>query len=279
MNMRRTLSRAAGYALMVAGAGGLIFSIVGLVVLGEVQRSIETSVVENVELVGDALAATSEGLALAESSLAQATSTIEALAGTAAGTSEAMGGTVSTLDAVAEFLGEQLPATVRTTQATLMSAATSAKLVDDALAFITNIPFLGTSQYNPEVPLHQGLEEIAASLNGLPDSLGTVHDGLVAATGDLQGVGDDLQLMAGEIEEIATSVESSQSVLVQYRDVVAGLQDLVASVQEGLPNWLLWLRLGLSLVLIWLGIAQIGLLTQGWDLIGRGREDRRGDKN
>jgi hypothetical protein len=271
--MRRTLLRVAGYALMVAGAGGLIFSIVGLVVLGQVQRSIETSVMENLELVGDALAATSEGLALAESSLTQATSTIEALAGTAAGTGEAMSGTVSTLDAVAEFLGEQLPATVRTTQATLMSAATSAKVVDDVLAFITNIPFLGTTQYNPEVPLHQGLEEIATSLDGIPDALGTVQDGLITASGDLKGFGDDLHLMAGNIGEIATSVESAQSVLVQYQDVVSGLQDLVASVQEALPTWLFWLRLGLSLLLIWLGIAQLGLLTQGWELVGRSRGD------
>jgi methyl-accepting chemotaxis protein len=271
MDMRRTLLRIAGVALIVAGAGGLIFSIVGLVILGQVQRSIETGVRENLGLVGEALAATSEGLALAESSLTQATSTIEALADTAAGAGEAMSGTVSTVDAVAEFLGEQLPATVRTTQATLMSAASSAKLVDDVLALITDIPFLGTAQYNPEVPLHQGLEEIATSLDGIPNSLGTVQDGLIAASGDLQGFGDDLHSMASNIGQIATSVESAQSVLVQYQDVVAGLQDLVASVQEALPTWLLWLRLSLSLVLIWLGIAQIGLLTQGWELIARSR--------
>jgi methyl-accepting chemotaxis protein len=269
--MRGTLLRVVGIALIVAGASGLIFGIVGLVALGQVQRSIEIYVSQNLGLIGDALAATSEGLALAESSLAQATSTLEALAGTAANTGEAMSGTVSTVDEVAEFLGEQLPATVATTQATLMSAATSAKLVDDVLALITGIPFLGTAQYNPEVPLHQGLEEIAAGLDGIPDSLDTVQDGLVAASDGLQRVGEDLHLMASDISQIATSVESAQSVLSQYQDVVVGLQDLIASLQEGLPEWLLWLRLGLSLVLIWLGIAQIGLMTQGWELIGRSR--------
>lgn len=277
--MRRTLLRIAGIALIVAGASGLVFGVVGLVALGQVQRSLETGVTENLGLVSDALTATSEGLALAESSLTQATSTMEALADTAAGAGEAMSGTVSTVDAVADFLGEELPATVRTTQATLMSAATSAKLVDDVLALITGIPFLGTDQYNPEVPLHQGLEEIATSLDGIPDSLGTVQEGLVTASSDLKGFGDDLDLMASNIGQIATSVESAQSVLVQYQDVVRGLQDLVASVQEALPKWLLWLRLGLSLVLIWLGIAQIGLLTQGWELIGRSEEDQVGDQD
>lgn len=49
------------------------------------------------------------------------------------------------------------------------------------------------------------------------------------------------------------------------------MQGIVAMLQEGLPRWLAWMRLGFSLVLIWLGIAQIGLLTQGWELMGRGR--------
>jgi len=31
------------------------------------------------------------------------------------------------------------------------------------------------------------------------------------------------------------------------------------------------LRLTFSLVLTWLGVAQIGLMTQGWELIGRSR--------
>jgi ABC-type transporter Mla subunit MlaD len=271
--MRRTLLRIAGIALICGGAGGLIFSIAGLVILGQVRQSIETAVTENLELVDDALAATAEGLALAETSLAQTTSTIEALADTAAGTGEAINGTIPTVNAVAEFLGEQLPATVRTTQGTLTSAAASAKLVDDVLGVITAIPFLRTAQYNPDVPLHQGLEEIAASLDEIPDSLATVQEGLVTASGDLQGLGDDLDIMASNIGQIATSVESAQSVLVQYQDVVGSLQDLVARVHDALPNWLLWLRWGLSLLLIWLGIAQIGLLTQGWELIGRSRSN------
>jgi hypothetical protein len=39
-----------------------------------------------------------------------------------------------------------------------------------------------------------------------------------------------------------------------------------------LPGWLSVIRLGISLMLIWLGIAQIGLLTQGWELIQRSRK-------
>jgi hypothetical protein len=43
----------------------------------------------------------------------------------------------------------------------------------------------------------------------------------------------------------------------------------VTNARDNLPEWLRWARFGLSLVLIWLGIAQLGLLTQGWELVRR----------
>ena len=82
--------------------------------------------------------------------------------------------------------------------------------------------------------------------------------------------------MAAGISEITTSLENSRDIVAQYQDVVADLQSLVTTVRQGLPDWLRWLRLGLSLVLIWLGIAQIGLFAQGWELIGRSRKPSQG---
>ena len=85
----------------------------------------------------------------------------------------------------------------------------------------------------------------------------------------------DFATMAESIAGLTTSLEKGQSVVVQYQDIVGDMQGLVVSVKQGLPQWLRWLRLGLSLVLLWLGIAQIGLLTQGWELIARSRGTAR----
>jgi methyl-accepting chemotaxis protein len=271
MEIKRILVRSAGIALVVAGVSGLIFCIVGLIVLGQAQQIVEATVIKNLALVDQALAATAEGLTLAETSLSQSTATIESLAGTSAGVGQAIEGTIPTVETIAQFLGEQLPATLDSTQETLVSAATTAKVVDDALAVITAIPFLGTTRYNPEVPLYLGLEDIASSLDTIPASLKEIQKGLDATSSDLQVLAEDLTAMAGNISQIATSVASAQSVLVQYQDVVADLQALVGSVQEALPNWLRMLRWSLSLVLVWLGIAQLGLMAQGWELVNRSR--------
>ncbi len=271
MTMKQILVRIAGISLIVAGIAGLIFSIAGLFVLASVERQIEATVDKQVEVMDRTLATTAEGLAVAEASLAQAVQTIESLEATMSGVGQTIQGTAPTLAVVAELLGDQVPATIETTQETLTSVASSAKLVDDVLLLLTAIPLLGLERYNPEVPLNEGFLEVASSLDGIPDALGAAQEGLITTMDNLAGVEQDFAFMAQSIGDIATSLAGAQSVLVRYQGIVRDLQDLVSSVRQSLPGWLQALRLALSLVLVWLGIAQIALITQGWELIGRSR--------
>ena len=80
--------------------------------------------------------------------------------------------------------------------------------------------------------------------------------------------------MAGDIGRVATSIGSAQAVLAQYKGVIGQLESSIDWVSSALPSWINWLRLGLSALLIWLGIAQLALITQGWELIGRSRRER-----
>jgi hypothetical protein len=269
--MKQMLVRVAGVALIVAGLGGLGFSIIGLMALQRVHERVEPALMEQVELAERTLAATAEGLALVETSLGDAAEMADSLESTMANVSRAAGDTVPILDSVGKMVGEQLPATLKATQDTLASVAQSAKLIDDVLAVVTAIPFLGLERYNPEAPLHQGLDDVATSLDDIPTSLVTAQEGLDIAGGSLEELEGDFAAMGESIAGLTTSLEKGESVVVQYQGVVDDLQEAVVSVKQGLPKWLQWLRLGLSLVLVWLGIAQIGLLTQGWELIARSR--------
>jgi uncharacterized YccA/Bax inhibitor family protein len=78
--------------------------------------------------------------------------------------------------------------------------------------------------------------------------------------------------MSTGVGAIAASLGEAQAVLREYQDMVGELQRMVNTVREGLPTWLRWVRLGLSLTLVWLGIAQLAIITQGWELIGRSRK-------
>lgn len=271
MEPRRIFLRLVGFALLLGGIAGLIFSVAGLIVLDRVRDQAETFVSEQIDLVDQALSTTADGLALADTSLSQAQTTVGTLEQTLSGVSLGISDTVPVLDAIADLLGEQLPTTIGVTQETLYSVATSAQMVDDVLTLITSIPFLGTASYSPDMPLHQGFEEVATSLDGIPASLEAAEGGLTVTHDNLLVLQQDFSSMAGDIGLVATSLEDARSVLDQYQKIVQDLQGMLSSARRSLPDWLTGVQVAASLVLIWLGIAQLGLITQGWELIMRSR--------
>lgn len=272
--MGRLLTRIVGMALIVAGLAGLVFAIGGLFVLVQVEKNILSAAQEQVGLMDQALAATSDGLDVAEASLLQAVSTVKTLERTVAGVGDTVGSSVPAVETVSTLVGVQLPATIETTQETLESVAASAKTIDDVLLIISSIPLLGVSAYDPDVPLSEGFQDVATSLDGIPDSLRLTQEQLVVTNDNLAGLEGSFDTMAGDIGQIAASIGDAQSVLQQYKGVVGQIQSSISWVSGALPSWVNWLRLGLSLLLVWLGIAQLALITQGWELIGRSRRQR-----
>ena len=269
MNIKRILVLSAGIALIIAGVLGLVLSIGGLVVLPRLERQIEAVAAEQLEVLDRALSATLDGLITAETSLVQASKAVDTLEGIMVDVSLAINDTAPILDVAAELLGEQLPTTINATQETLTSVATSAQLVDDLLGMISGIPFLGTDRYNPDVSLYQGFQDVSDGLDGIPELFLTAGEGLNAGTESLQDVEKGFAAMGQSISETMTSLESAQTVLQDYQQIVGDLHATLSSVSESLSGWLRALRWGFTLALIWLGVAQIGLITQGWELLGR----------
>lgn len=269
--MKPIYQRISGIALMIAGVMGILLVIAGIIFTVRVGPRVEASASESLELVDRTLLTTEEGLVLAEDSLAQVVDTVESLEVTMANVGQTIYGTVPLVDSVADLLGERLTETIKATQDTLLSVAKSAKLVDNVLSIVTAIPFIGTDRYQPEDPLHVGIEKVITSLDEIPDSLGAAQEDLTSSSGKLDALQDDFTAMADNIGQIATSLESAQAVLAEYRDNVTDLQEQVSSVRQGLPVGLRWLGIVFTFVLVWLGIAQIGSLIQGWELIQRSR--------
>ena len=268
---RRIFTLTAGLALMAAGFAGLFFSLVGLVALARLEHNINAGMKTTLDLMDDALGATSDGLLVAGASLDQVEGTIGSLQATTLGVGAAITGTVPTLEVMADLMGGVLPQTITTTQQALEAAQVSAKLVDDTLLLLTAVPFIGTATYNPEHPLSESIGAVADSLDPLPVALIGAQTGLLTAVSNLEAI----QVQVGEVSTgigaIAGSVGESLTVIEQYQAVVADLQEQMGLLRLSVPRWLRTARWSLSLVLVWLGVAQLGLLTQGWELVGRSR--------
>ncbi len=272
--MARVLTRIVGIALVVAGVAGLVFAIGAMFFLAQVEKNIVSVAQEQVALMDQALSATRDGLDVAEESLLGAVSTVKTLETTMSGVGDTVGSSVPAIENVSTMVGVKLPATIEATQETLESVAASSKTIDNVLGVMSAIPLLGLAAYEPDVPLSEGFENIAASLDGIPESLRLTQVQLATTNDNLAGLEESFDTMADNIGQIAVSIGNAQAVLQQYKGVIEQLQATMSWVSSSLPVWINWLRLGVSLLLVWLGIAQLALITQGWELVGRSRRLR-----
>lgn len=269
--MKRLLTRIAGIALILAAIGGLILTVAGLVILAQTKDRMLTASMSSLDLLDRTLVATGDGLTVAGQSLTSAQDGVVSLETTLKTTGTTIDDAIPAVNAVGAMLGEQLPATLAATQESLRSAQSSAQVIDGFLITLSSIPLINVGKYNPEQSLSSSLGAVAGSLDDLPASLAAAKDGLDKTVANLETFQGNFTQVAAPVGQIAASLKNAEGVITQYQGVIKDLQGAIASVRPSLPAWLRWLQIAGSLVLIWLGIAQIGLLTQGFELIGRSR--------
>jgi methyl-accepting chemotaxis protein len=265
--MKTILAKVIGVLLIVAGLAGLVFTVLGLVFLARAEQQVAPLLQEHVDMMEDTLTTTAEGLEVAEDSLDQAITLVASVETTIAGAGHAIGRTVPLVDSLSALLNERLPATLSATKEALKSVASSAKVIDDALAVVTSLPLIGLEPYDPELPLHQGLENVIDSLDEIPAPLNGAQQGLSTTETQMDELEDDLTTVASDVGQISSSLREARGVVRDYQSLVADWTGTVTTVQASLPGWLRWLRRNLSLALLFLAVAQIGPLSRGWEMV------------
>ncbi len=270
--MKPIFARITGLVLSIAAVMGLGLSLAGLILLGGFSNRISANLLGALEYLDRALAISSDGLETAESSLLAADSALDSLVSTLDGVNESLQGMDPTLTALSTLLGKDLPGTIEATQDSLDSAQTSARNIDNVLTSLSRIPFFGTLVYNPEVPLSETIGEISDSLDAIPRSLRDAKSGLDIADRNLTTITSDLGNIAQNTDQIDLSIADALLVIDEYQTLVADMQKRVKDFRQELPGQLRLATLAAALLLIWLAIAQIGLLAQGAEFMTRGRK-------
>jgi methyl-accepting chemotaxis protein len=261
-----------GTLLIVASIIGLIFSVVGLVGIWQVQPKIEAGLSETLTLLSDSLGATYQGLVVTQDSMEQSISSVNTLAQTVSAIGVTINTTSPLLDSVATLVGEELPATVETTRQSLLSAQQGAAVMDGVLSVITAIPLISSQRYNPEKSLSTSLGEVAANIEGLPAKFQDMAANLSTTSSSLVEVEAGMTTMATDIQAIGKSLEGYNAVMEQYKttvDTVKTQIDQINAGSEQIVSVLIW---AITIFLVWMAIAQIGLLTQGIEWVMRGRK-------
>lgn len=268
--MRTGFTRLTGIVILVGALFGLVLSVYGLFGLWASKDRVAGGLIELVELTNRTVTATDNMLAVVADSLDQAGSSLVLMRGILDDTAETIGESTSVVETFTVLMGEDLPGFVRNTQSSLDSVQTTARLIDDMLGTITRIPLLGPflgSRYAPEVTLAASVSNVRRSLDPLPATFATLERDMDVANASLLTVQAEIESLSRQITDIDRSIERATLVVGEYQLILADLNERLGLVQARLPVLVDTTYLALTVVLIWIGISQLGALLHAVELL------------
>ena len=254
--------RKLGALLIIMAALGILFSLSGFLATWIIKPKAQRALLDSIQIFESTLKTTDTGIQVLDQSIDNAKSDIVTLQDSLDELGTTLNDVSTSLDTSATLIGDDLQLTVINTQVALSSAATSAKIIDDTLAFLAAIPLLG-ADYQPEVPLHISLEQVAEGLDDVPETLETLEGNLKATSSGLDSFSDDLSTISQDMDSFSSDLGEIQSTLDDYAAILEQALEKIDLLQERLPGNILLGCIFLSGVLLWLGVAQASVLMQG----------------
>ena len=262
------IRRLIGVLLILAAILGLVVSIGAMYVIWNAQANLTSSLQSTVDLLGQTLETTAQGLVVTQAALQNSVDMIGSLQATVETTAEAIGTTDPLLEEISGLLAEKLPNTIRATQTSLETAQQSAATIDTVLRAMSSIPLIGPSiGYDPQVPLSDALGGVAQQLENIPDTFLAMEEKLTTTQSSMQTFQADLTVMADSVGQIQASVAQYDQVIGSYQASLEQVLTQLETLSANLPNIIRMASIGLTAFLVWMAIAQLGLFTQGWELL------------
>jgi methyl-accepting chemotaxis protein len=262
-----------GYTFIVAAILGLIFSLAGIVLVWAVKTPLTTNLATSLELIDTTLEATSSGLTVAEDTITGAVTDLGSIENTVQTAGKGIDDSVPLVESLSTLLSENLPQAINATIVGLDTMQEAAGTLESSLRLITSIPFLPIEPYDPEVSLTDSLADVSQTLEAIPESFSEMETTLNTTRGNLVMLTAQVNIIARNISELKNSLYEIQFVFDQYQEVISKLQEKLDSFQDNLQLGITITAWIFTIIFIWLGIAQVGLLTQGLERIDRGSSE------
>jgi hypothetical protein len=271
--------RIIGITFIVAAIFGLVFSLAGIVLVWGVKAPLTANLVSTLDLIDTTLDATSSGLTVVDDTLTRTASDLTSLENTVQTAGKSVGDSVPMVESLSILLSENFPQAITATQTGLTSLQEAAGTLESTLKLLTSIPFLPIEGYDPDVSFSAAIEDVSQSLDAIPQSLSEMETTMNTSKGNLIMLTAQVNIMARNISELKSSMYEIQLVFDQYQDAISTIQDRLNSFRENLQMIITVTAWIFTIIFVWLGIAQIGLLTQGLERVDWRSKDQSTDAN
>ncbi|MGF1665407.1 MAG: CBS domain-containing protein [Acidimicrobiia bacterium] len=165
------------------------------------------------------------------------------------------------IDEVSELTGDQLSRSIAAIEASLPAMIEAASVMDDTLRALS---FVGVG-YDPEVPLDDGLRQLAAGLDGIPEELSAQGESLSRLSDRVVDVTGDLDTVTASIADTRDDLESASLLLDTYRQVVVQARAGVGGGTGGAPQWAAAIP-AIRVLVVVATVAGLGMAWTAWRL-------------
>ena len=273
------VKRIVGIGLIITGMFGLALSLAGIILGGQVVDSLGL-------ILADTVATTQINLKTVEGTLRQTKDTLkdvnQALQTTRQAvldSSQALSQTQPLLDQAGQIASQKVPDGLDAVKASMPNIAAVSAAVEEALTKLSDFkvdrPFLGgrlnfdlgLTYEPPEPPIEQSLAQVEANLEELAASFRLLEKDLQAGSRNIGVISHDLETLGQNFGQINQGLAAFNPLLDDYLRVVNDFRSGLERLEATLTSRLAGIKLGLTLVMVWLGLTNLTPLYLGWRLL------------
>lgn len=274
------IQRLIGLILILISLTGIAIAIIGSQLSYQILDALGLGMTDGLSLTSQTLDMVQETLLLTKDTAVTVSDGLVTVSQTADTLGTSLSETQPLLDQFSTIASDDFPASIEALQAAIPNIAQAAAIIDQTLTTLNNVridqtfPFvdyrfqwdLGIN-YTPTVPFDVSINEIGASLDGLPEQLRTLQLYISVTQDNLQTISNDIHAIADDLDAINSQIQQIPPLVDDYTATVIQINDSARRSRASLNTQLETARQLVTVVMIWLGVAQLAPFYLGWELL------------
>lgn len=272
--MRRLL----GIVMLVIGLAGVVLSIAGANAGRRLIADMGVTLDSNLQLTVQSLETINNTLVLTRGTIRQLGESLETMEATANNVGASLSDTQPMLRQIAVITSNDVAAGLETFESSLPDLIEVADTIDETLTALSRfridrtilgIPLrydLGIN-YDPEVPFSQSVEEIGASIDGLPEQLRELEGYFEVADDNLGAISANMTEIAGDLAAVNDSVDDLGPLLDEFMVTTTEFGDSTRQMRATYRQQLQTFQTIWTVVMVWLALTQVAPLYLGYELV------------
>jgi hypothetical protein len=266
------IKRFLGVIMILTAVLGIVACIFLVVVGPQMVDRAAADVDASITAAGGTLDTVSETLQLAQVTSVQISTGLKTAEISVYSTARTISETRPLITGTGQILTNDLAKSIDSVQATIPTLSKLAGQIDRTLAMLSQAQILGFGlgiEYNPDEPMGDSIDAIGKSFDGIPARLRGMSGSIDTANRNLSAMSANLVAIGGNLQEINTSLAKYPDLFGKYLESASAAKQRLLVAQAELHNDLQYVKTGLIVFAVWLGLAQIAPLYLGLELLFR----------